>query len=124
MHHRIALFDSTCRITQIISQTDIVRALHANKDKIQDCLKLRLLDIPGAPLFPGLLRLLVAAHQQQPLWRCTSCLVWYASGSPGIRGTVLPRYPSCLLDSRQSYCMKPPPNTPCLLHFLKLQICR
>lgn len=49
VHHRIALFDSSYRITQIISQTDIMRALHSSKDQIRDCLKVRLLDIPGAP---------------------------------------------------------------------------
>lgn len=49
VHHRIALFSSEYKITQIISQTDIVKLVMTNKSQLpEDCLRLRVLDVPGA----------------------------------------------------------------------------
>jgi hypothetical protein len=49
VHHRIALFNSDYKITQIISQSDIVKLVSTNRDGIRECLNLKLLDVPGMP---------------------------------------------------------------------------
>ena len=47
IHHRIALFDKQGNITQVVSQSDIVRFIFSQTSSIRDSLAIKVVDIPG-----------------------------------------------------------------------------
>lgn len=47
VHHRLAIFNSKSQLTQVISQSDIIRFIHRHRTDIKPCLEARVLSLPG-----------------------------------------------------------------------------